>query len=117
MKNYRFDTIINFILFLYILSLYIFTFDEGLHVISNIIAGMFVVSVVVRILLLTRKIYVNSFIIVFFIFIAICLISGFYAVNQELVFIKVQTLFLIFIFIFFFINYIDTQEKFLKVIN
>lgn len=117
MKNYKFDILTNFVLFFYILSLYLFTFQENLNILSNALAGVFILCVSLRIIFITKRIYINNFLIAFFVFIVVCLISGLYAINQEIVIINVQTLTLIFIFLFFFVNYIDTNEKFLKVID
>lgn len=117
MKKINIDGLINFNLFIYILSLYLFTYRAGFNDLSNILAASFVFLVAVRILTLKKKIVINKFIIVFFLFIIMCLISAVYSINQEISITKVQTLFFIFILIFFLINYIDTEKKFFKTIN
>ena len=117
MKNINIDRLIDFNLFLYILSLYLFTYRAGFNELSNMLAASFVFFVTIRILTLQKGIVLNKFMLIFSLFIIMCLISVVYSINEDLVITKVQTLFLILIFIFSLINYIDTDRKFFRVIN
>jgi len=110
----------NSVLFLYILSLYTFTFVPGLNQVSNLIAGVFILLACMKILLQKKKfifINSNSFLFFYFLFIAICTISYFYSLEPALSAIKIKTLSLYFIFIAALINYLDDYGKLRKLIK
>jgi len=110
------DLVINNILFLYILSLYIFTFTPGLNLVSNTIAGIFILLVGIKMYLQKRRIIFDWFLFLYLFFILICLISYFIALEPFTSIERVKTLFLYFILIFSLINYIDNDDKLEKLI-
>lgn len=115
MKKNKIDSIIDGLMFLYILSLYILTYREGLNTISNLLALMLVATIWVNSLINGRKIAGNKLLIIHAVFIFICLFTALYAIDQATTLSKVRTLFLIFIVMFSLINYVDSFEKLKKV--
>jgi len=108
---------VNSVLFLYIFSLYIFTFLPNLNQVSNLIAGVFILLVCIKILLQKKKIiFINSnkFLLFYFLFIIICIISYFYSLEPIVSAIKIKTLSLYFIFIIALVNYVDDYDKLTK---
>ena len=73
------NLIINIVLFLYIMSLYLFVYVEELNIISNVIGALFVLLVAVKMLAENRKWRFNSFLLIYLFFVIICIISYFYA--------------------------------------
>ncbi len=109
--------LINTVLFSYIMSLYFFTFLPGLNNISNAIAAIFIFLVALQILAEKKTIIFNSFLILYLLFITVCLISYFYAVNQQIALTMIISLSLYFVFIFFFTNYLDDYKKIVNVLH
>jgi len=105
------SSIINVVLFLYIMSLYFFTFVQGLNNISNAIAAVFIFLVATKMLIEKRKVIFNRFLLIYLFFIIICIISYFYAIDQMTALVMIRSLLLYFIFIVFLINYIDSYDK------
>lgn len=97
-------------MFFYILSLYIFTYQERLNHISNILAVLLIALILINIIK-KKKIVINSFLILYFIFIIFGLFSVLYAIDSNTSISKVRTLMMLFLLMFSFINYIDTLEK------
>lgn len=116
MKSIYLNRLINTIMFFYILSLYLLTYREGLFIISNAIAFLLVVSIWISFLLTKKKLIFNKFLFIYLIFIEVCAISVFYAIDQVIAVTKVRTLILIFLTMFSLVNYIDTFQKLRKVI-
>ena len=110
MKRITLDKITNLILFMYIISLYLFTYVEGLFVISNALALLFVLMVFIKILS-NKKIIFNKYLRYHFLFIFICLGSFFYAMSQGNVISEVRTLVLTFIVMVALANHVDTTDK------
>lgn len=108
---------INILIQLYILSLYIFTYREGYNSISNVIAGLLITLILFNNIFKRKRIVVNGFIVAYILFLIICLISILFAVDQNVAFIKVRTLFLLALLMFSIINYIDSIEKLDKLIS
>ncbi|MBG9814564.1 hypothetical protein ABD68_24320 [Bacillus endophyticus] len=104
-------TIINFVMFLYILSIYLFTFRQGLNVISNVLAIGLIGTIWINFLVNRRKFVLNYFFIAYLLFIILCLVSSFYAINQVAAIKKVVTLVQIYALMFSLVNYIDSFEK------
>ncbi|HLV10102.1 MAG TPA: O-antigen ligase family protein [Halanaerobiales bacterium] len=104
---------INFIIFLYILSLYLFTYR--VHQISNLLAALLILVIWLNYLLNRkesgRKIVFNKLLKIYLLFIAVCAISVIYAVDRGFAIRKVRTMILLFILIFSLANYIDTYDK------
>lgn len=111
------DSLINTVLFSYIVSIYIFTYRAGLYVYSNMIAVLFVFFVVLRIYVMEKKIKFNIFLLLFLFFIFVCGVSYFVAVDKSLVVIQLRGLFLNFILLWSLINYIDDYDKLDKLIR
>ena len=113
-KRISIDNIINYILFFYILSLYLFTYREKFNIISNAIAAILVITIWMKCLYIKRKLIFNNFLFIYILFIIICAMSFFVAVDKNMVLSKVGTLILLFIVMFSLINYIDNFEKLRK---
>lgn len=111
------SSIINIVLFLYIMSLYFFTFVPGLNNISNAIAAVFIFLVAMKMLIEKRKVIFNRFLFIYLFFIIICIISYFYAIDQVIALIMIRSLLLYFIFIVFLINYVDNYDKLIALLN
>ena len=111
------DSVIDKVLFFYILSLYLFTFREGYNTISNIIAIVLVFLIVIDLVMSKKKIYFNSFLLVYLLFIFFCSVSYIYAIDKELVFNKVETLISIYVVMFSLANYIISYEKIDKILK
>lgn len=117
MKKVSLNSFINFIMFFYILSLYLLTYRDELFIISNILAFLLVAAIWMNFLLTKRKLVFNKFLFAYLLFIVICSISVFYALDQSIAITKVRTLILIFLVMISLINYIDTFEKLRKFIT
>lgn len=117
MKKVSLNGIINIIIFLYIVSLYVLTYRAGLHLISNALALGLIVSIWANFLVTRRKLVFNKFLFLFLLFIIICSISIFYALDPSLALTKVRTLLLIFLVMFSLVNHIDSYEKIEKFIK
>ncbi len=116
MKKTTLDSFIDLIMFFYILSLYLFTYREGFNIISNFLAFLLVFSIWIKILLSKRKLLLNNFLIIYFIFIILSSISFFVALDQNIVANKVKTLVLIFLVMISLINYINSFNKIKKIV-
>lgn len=116
-RTLSFNKIINFFLFLYILSLYLFTFRTELTFVSNGLALMLISLIGVNNLALKKKLVYNKLLFWHLAFIIITAFSILYSLNQETASTKVRTLILIFIVMLFLTNYIDTERKINKVIG
>ncbi|MGN4425597.1 O-antigen ligase family protein [Bacillus cereus group sp. MYBK30-1] len=116
MERITLNKVINIIMFFYVLSIYLFTFRDGLNSISNALALMLIGTIWTDILLTRKKLVFNNFLLVYLIFIVICLVSVFYAINQEIALAKVKTLALMYMLMLSFANYINTLEKLRKIL-
>jgi O-antigen ligase len=108
---------INALLFMYIVSIYLFTYREGYTVISNMLALILMGSVWIDFLMNKKKLVINLTLVAFLLFIVVCALSAFYAVNPSLVYSKVMTLLLVFVLILSVGNYLDTVDKIEKTIH
>lgn len=104
------NNVINAIMFLYIISLYLFTYTED-FIVSNVLAILLVASIGANFLLTRRKLVFNKLLFIFLLFTAICSISVYYALDQSVAILKVRTLILIFIVTLSLVNYIDNSKK------
>lgn len=116
-KKISFIYIIELLLFSYILSIYFLTYREGLNSISNILALLTIISIWINVLLKKKKLKLTNILAIQLIFIFICLCSIFVSINQNAVFIKVKTLFLIFLVMLSIINYLDSFDKIIRVLK
>jgi len=87
MKKILLNYVIDTMLFLYILSLYLLTYREGHHILSNALAFGLVISIWSKIILSRRKIIFNKFLLFFLVFNVLSAISVFYALDPSLKFI------------------------------
>ena len=97
LKKPKLNHIINLIMFLYILSLYLFTFQEGLNAISNIIALILIGLIWSKHVFIYKKIVINKFLIIYLFFIAISMASVVFAIDSNTSVVKVRTLVLLFV--------------------
>jgi len=111
------NVIISSVLFLYIMSLYFFTFLPGLNNISNAVAAVFIFLVASQMLIEKKKVVFNRFLFIYLFFIIICIISYFYAIDQTVALTMIRSLFLYFVFLFFLINYLDGYDKLIDLMN
>lgn len=111
MEKFTLSRIINIIMFLYILSIYLFTFRDGLNSISNFLALTFIAAIWSNVLLTRKKIVFNKFLFIYFLFILVCFVSVFFAINQSIAVSKIKTIILIYFLMISLVNYIDTFEK------
>ena len=116
MKKISLDSVTNGLIFLYILSIYIFTYREGYNIISNALALLVVLTVWIGIFISGKKIRFNLVLLLQLLFIVFCLFTALYAISPSTVISKVKTLMLIFLVMLTLVNYIDTQEKLKKII-
>jgi len=105
------ETLINLVLFLYIVSIYMFTFIPGLNSISNLIAGIFVFLVISWFFINRKKVVFNPFLFLFLLFILVCGISYFVALAPSLVIVSFRVLFLNWVFMLILMNYLDRYDK------
>ncbi len=111
------DKLTSVSIFLYVMSLYLLTYREGLNMISNALALIVVASIWINIIVSRKNIIFNKLILFQTLFIVSCVISACFAVNQRTVISKVRTLFLILIVMFSLVNYIDTYEKVMVIVK
>lgn len=104
------NNVVNTIMFLYIISLYLFTYTED-FIVSNALALLLIASIWANFLLTRRKLVFNKLLFIFLLFTAICSFSVFYAIDQSVAITQVRTLILIFIVMLSLVNYIDSTEK------
>jgi O-antigen ligase len=117
MKKITLDNIINAILFFYIISIYLLTYRDGFNFISNILALLLIGTIWVNFLIARKKLVFNKSFITYLLFILICLISVFYAIDLETSLEKVKTLVLIFVLMVSIANYVNTIKKLKKVMS
>ena len=98
-------------MFFYILSLYIFTYREGLNIISNAIGLLLMGFIWINRLFLRKRVVIDSFLIVYLLFVIFSLVSVFFSINSSIAITKIRTLVLLFILMLSLINYIDSLEK------
>lgn len=111
MKRITLSKILNFFMFSYILSLYLFTYRESLNYISNLLFLLLIIFIGINNILTKRRLIVTKALYIYTLFVLICLISSLYALDQVIALSKVKTLSFIFILMLLIVNYIDKQEK------
>lgn len=92
----------------------------GLNNISNAIAALFILLVVIKMLMGKRRvIFINNnrFLFLYLLFVIICGISCFYALDQLIALGRIKTLILYFIFIALLVNYVDNYDKLIRLIK
>lgn len=107
-----FKRISNFILFLYILSVYLFNQNATLYQIANIIGAVFFIVVIMEMLITKKNITVSYIVICQIAYIFVCAISFFVALNTENVITAIKTLLSLLILVWAIINYIDDFDQF-----
>jgi len=111
MKKITFNSIINVIMFLYIISLYIFTYRENLNIISNVLALILVFMIWTNILFTKKRIIFNYYLFIHLLFIIVCTFSVLFAIDQGIAISKVRTLVLIYLPMIALVNYVDSFKK------
>jgi len=114
MQKISFNHLIETIMFLYILSLYLLTYREDLNLISNAVALLLTFTIWINFILTKRKLVFNKLLFLYAVFLIICMISVYFAIDQDTAVTKVKTLLMIFILMVSLINYVDTFEKLRK---
>src|SRR5690554_5547775 len=117
MKKITLDKIINGLLYLYIFSLYFFTYVEGLFLISNGILLLFLLLFWFNHIIKKEKIVFNKFLGLSIVFLFFVLISVLVAVDMNIAFGKLVTMIQIYIMMFTMVNYFDSKEKLYNVIR
>lgn len=116
-QKHKLENVINVIMFLYIFSLYLLTYREGLNIVSNAIAFILIASIWLYVIIVKKYITFNSFIIIYLLFFMICTISVLYALNQNISMTKTITIGLLFILMFSLVNYVDSINKVESILN
>lgn len=106
-----FEWLVDKALFAYIISLYIFTYREGMNQYSNYIAAVFMILAIFDVLRRKKRIQLNIFLFLFTTFILTCMVSFFAAIDKSLVIEKTKSLLLILTFLAVLTNYIDSRKK------
>lgn len=96
---------------LYIISIYLFSSQSGGNDLSNFLALALISLIWFEILLLRKKFVFNKFLFIYLLFIIVCMISVFYAIEPNTSIVKVKTLILIYLLMLTFINYVDRFER------
>lgn len=103
-------SLIDIFILLYAVSIYILSFSEESNMISKLLA-LILMGLTAMYVLLVGRIKLNSLIGFCALFIFICLLSSFWAVNQNTALSMVSTLFQIFVLIFLLYNYLCFEDK------
>jgi len=111
MKRITLSQVTNLVMFMYILSLYLFTFRTEWTIVSNSLALILMGLIWIEVIILQKKIVFNTFLFLYLLFIVACIVSIFYAIDPNTSVIRVQSLILIYILMVSLVNYIDTFEK------
>ena len=101
---------IDVLIFLYVTSIYIFSFNVEGNIISKLLA-VALMGVLALYAIVDGKIIFNKFSGCFGLFILFCTISCFWAINTSLAFEKVTTLLQIFVLTFLLYNYLKKENK------
>ena len=117
MKKITLDKSINGLLYLYIFSLYFFTYVEGLFLISNGVLLLFLLLFWFNHIIKKEKIVFNKFLGLSIVFLFFVLISVLVAVDMNIAFGKLVTMIQIYIMMFTMVNYFDSKEKLYNVIR
>src|SRR5690554_7698400 len=110
MKKITLDKIINGLLYLYIFSLYFFTYVEGLFLISNGVLLLFLLLFWFNHIIKKEKIVFNKFLGLSIVFLFFVLISVLVAVDMNIAFGKFVTMIQIYIMMFTIVNYFRSEE-------
>lgn len=109
-RKFSANFFIDVLIFLYITSVYIFSFNTEGNIISKSLA-LLLMGVLAVYAIIEGKIVLNKFSVCFISFILFCAISAFWAINMSLAFEKVTTLLQIFILTFLLYNYLKRENK------
>ncbi len=116
MKSISLNSPIDLIMFLYILSLYLYNDITDKTIYCNILALLLMTLIWMKFIITKRKLVINKLLIFQLIFIIICAFSYFIAIDPEIAISKIKTLTLIFLLMLSLINYIDSYKKLRRVI-
>jgi len=106
-----YKNIINSSLFLYILSLYLLTYKDGLNNISNALALILILTIWIEVIIIKKKLVFNKTLLFYFLFVIISTMSVLYAISPGLALVRVKTIISLFILILSLANYIDNYKK------
>lgn len=111
------DKISDWLASFFIISLYLFSNRSGYTFISNTIGVCFAGIILFEIIIIRRKIIIDTFNKIFFIFIIISLISTILSKNIEISYFICKVLVNIFIFTIILTNYVKNHNKIFIIIN
>ncbi len=104
--------IIDVLFFIYILSIYVFSFVTGLNSFCKIIALVLAVSLVVKKIVKKEKtMIIDPSIVVLVLFLLFCILSSVWAVDKSLVFDRAVTLFENIALLLLLFDYFETEKK------
>ncbi|VDN46167.1 conserved membrane protein of unknown function [Petrocella atlantisensis] len=117
MESKTWTGIIRVVLFLYIFSLYLFTFRVDYYIYSNIIGLVMVALIWIEIILQNKNLLISQYVIMSTAFIIVCLTTYFIAIDANLVLSKSITLIQLLILSFSLVNYLDDCKKINEIIR
>ncbi|WP_027639086.1 O-antigen ligase family protein [Clostridium cadaveris] len=111
------DKVIDLIMICYVISIYIFTYRQGLNVISNALAFILIGLIWFRFFINKEKLKFNKILLLYLIFILICAGTIFYAISPNVSIVKLKTLILLFLFMISLETYIDTIDDIKRIMK
>lgn len=111
MKNISLNTPIDIIMFLYIVSLYLYNDITEKTIYCNILALLLMCFIWLKFIVTKRDIIINNLLKLQFGFIMICSLSYYVALDSKIALGKITTLILIFLLMVSLVNYIDSYKK------
>lgn len=105
------DKVIDKVLFVFILSLYLWVDRLGYSWISNISGFILILLILCRIILMKKKFVFNKYLLIYLIFIVICMFSCTYSIDLLCSISEIKMLIYIYIIMLVFVNYIDSYKK------
>jgi len=109
--KFKLTTLININISIYIFTLYLFTYQSGLNIVSNVFAGSLIVLIWINHIFQHKKIVFNKFLLLFGLFIFFSVISLFTSMDVSVTMVSIRTLFLLYALIFSLVNYLDDTNK------
>ena len=109
-KRLTFKNFINFSLYIYILSIYLFTYVPKYYIVSNVMAAIFILTSIAYIIITKEKIVFNKFMKIYSVFMFISLISLLVAVDMNIAFGTFLTMTQIFLLMFAITNYVIDER-------
>lgn len=110
-KRITVRNLINFSLYMYIISIYLFTYVPGYYFVSNIVAAIFILTCFTFIVASNKKIVFNIFMKIYSVFMFISLISLLVAVDKNIAFGTFLTMTQLFLLMFAITNYVIDERE------